>query len=128
VELAGWDWAEHPPEQAAPTDGPATRWGLYAVSGTYDGSAMTVSGAVPLALYDTVAQPSPRPVAPPELTPAQWAGVESGVRLLPGLLTSVRESETGPVHVDVVHDDGTLQGWADTTFGPGAVRVTSMLR
>jgi len=40
----------------------------------------------------------------------------------------VREGDTGPVYVDVVHDDGSLQAWADTSFGAGAVRVTSALR
>lgn len=128
VPLAGWNWAEHPPEQQAGTDGASTSWGSYAVTGTFDGLTLAVTGAVPLALYDTLARPSPRPVAPPDLTAAQWATVESGVRLLPGLLTSAREDDTGPVHVDVVHDDGTLQDWADAAFGPGAVRVTSMLR
>lgn len=127
VPLTGWDWAEHPPEQAAPTDGPATRWGSYAVTGAFDGITMSVTSAVPLALYDTMARSAPRPVAPPDLTPAQWARVESGVRLLPGLLTSAREGDTGPVYVEVVYDDGTLQDWVDTTFGTGAVRLTSML-
>jgi hypothetical protein len=128
IPLAGWSWAEHPAEQTADTDGPSTSWGSYAVTGTFDGLTLTVTGAVPLALYDTVAEPSPRPMAPPDLTADQWADVETGVRLLPGLLTSAREGDTGPVYVDVVHDDGTLQAWADASFGVGAVRVTSALR
>lgn len=128
VPLAGWSWAEHPAEQTADNDGPSASWGSYAVTGTFDGLTLTVSGAVPLALYDAVALPSPRPMAPPALSPDQWAQVEAGVRLLPGLLTSTREDDTGPVHADVVHDDGTLQSWADASFGVGAVRVTSMLR
>jgi hypothetical protein len=128
IPLAGWSWAEHPAEQTANPDGPSTSWGSYAVTGTFDGLTLTVTSAVPLALYDTVAEPSPRPMAPPDLTAAQWADVETGVRLLPGLLTSAREGDTGPVYVDVVHDDGTLQAWADASFGVGAVRVTSALR
>ncbi len=128
VPLAGWDWAVHPPEQPVGTAGPSTRWGSYAVTGTFDGLTLTVTGAVPLALYDTMAPPSPRPMAPPDLTARQWADVESGVRLLPGLLTSGREGDTGPLLVDVVHDDGTLQSWADASFGDGVVVVTSALR
>ena len=128
IPLSGWSWAEHPAEQTADADGPSTSWGSYAVTGTFDGVTLTVTDAVPLALYDTVAEPSPRPMAPPDLTVGQWAEVESGVRLLPGLLTSAREGEAGPVLVDVVHDDGTLQAWADASFGVGAVRVTSALR
>ena len=128
IPLAGWSWAEHPAEQTANPDGPSTSWGSYAVTGTFDGLTLTVTSAVPLALYDTVAEPSPRPMAPPDLTADQWADVETGVRLLPGLLTSAREGDSGPVHVEVVHDDGTLQAWADASFGVGAVRVTSALR
>ena len=58
----------------------------------------------------------------------EWVAVESAVGRLPGVLTVVREAETGPVHVDVVHDDGSLQDWATATFGAGAVLVTSALR
>jgi hypothetical protein len=128
IPLAGWDWDEAGVQEEVPAGpGSATRWGTYAVTGPFDGLGMTVTDSVPLALYDTVAQPSPRPVAPPALTPEQWAAVEAGVRLLPGLLTSAREG-AGPVHVEVVHDDGSLQDWADAAFGAGAVRVTSALR
>jgi hypothetical protein len=31
------------------------------------------------------------------------------------------------VVVDVIHDDGTLQDWADTTYGDGLVFVHSAL-
>ncbi len=128
VPLGGWDWTSAGIQEEAPagTSGP-TRWGTYAVTGTFDGSTMTVSSSVPLALYDPVAPPTPEPVTPPQLTVEEWAGVEAGVRRLPGLLTSMREGDVGPVLADVVHDDGTLQRWADSAFGPGAVRVTSML-
>ena len=107
VPLAGWDWAE--PGSGAAGRGSATRWGTYAVTGTFDGLTMTVTSSVPLALYDTVAEPSPSPSAPPSLSADEWAGVESGVLVLPGMLTSMREGDVGPVLVDVVHDDGTLQ-------------------
>jgi hypothetical protein len=128
IPLVGWDWETTGPHEQSDLGGEVTRWGTWAVTGTFDGTTMTVTGSVPLALYDVAAQPSPRPVAPPDLTDAGWARVEAGVRLLPGLLTSAREGDTGPVLADVVHDDGTLQDWADASFGPGAVRVTSALR
>ena len=128
IPLRGWDWSAAGIQEEAPAGtGRPTRWGTYAVTGVFDGSTMTVSSSVPLALYDTLATPSPRPVAPPELTVEQWADIEAGVRLMPGLVTSRREGDTGPVLADVVHDDGTLQDWADAAFGPGAVRVTSLL-
>ena len=33
----------------------------------------------------------------------------------------------GYVSVDVVHDDGSLQAWADETYGEGVVVITSAL-
>lgn len=128
VPLAGWDWAEAGTQEEVPAGpGSATRWGTYAVTGTFDGLTMTVTNSVPLALYDTVAEPSPSPSALPSLSTDEWAGVESGVRLLPGMLTSMREGDVGPVLVDVVHDDGSLQAWTDAAFGAGTVRVRSAL-
>jgi hypothetical protein len=129
VRLEGWDWTAAGIQEEAPAGpGRATRWGTYAVTGSFDGSTMTVSGTVPLALYDPVAPTPPQPLTPPALTAGEWASVETGVRLLPGLLTSMRDGDVGPVLADVVYDDGSLQAWADTAFGPGAVRVTPMLR
>jgi hypothetical protein len=31
------------------------------------------------------------------------------------------------VDVEVVHDDGSLQAWADATYGAGLVRISSAL-
>ena len=81
-----------------------------------------------LALYDAMAQPSPTPVPPPDLSDAQWDAVERALRATPGLLTSGRSDDRGPVLVSVVHDDGSIQAWADDSFGSGAVVVTSALR
>lgn len=128
LPLSGWDWAQHEPEQQTDAGAPVTRWGSYAVTGTFDGLTLTVTGAVPLALYDTFALPTPTPTPVPELTQTQWAAVVQGVRAAPGLLTVDRPNDTGPVQVSVVHDDGPVQAWADTSFGVGAVVVTSALR
>lgn len=128
IPLTGWDWAVAGIQDEADLGGGRTRWGTYAVTGIFDGHVLAVTGSVPLALYDPAAQPSPRPVAPPDLSEDEWVAVESAVGRLPGVLTVVREAETGPVHVDVVHDDGSLQDWATATFGAGAVLVTSALR
>ena len=98
------------------------------MTGGFDGSTLTVASSVPLALYDVAAAPSPRPVAPPSLDEEGWTAVERTVTAVPGVLTVVRESPTGPVHLTVVHDDGSVQAWATEAFGPGAVLVTSALR
>jgi hypothetical protein len=44
---------------------------------------------------------------------------------LPGMLTA--SSGFDRVDVDVIHDDGSLQAWADATYGPGLVRISSAL-
>lgn len=128
IPLTGWDWADAGVQDEADLGTGRTRWGTYAVTGTFDGSVLAVTGSVPLALYDPAAPPSPRTVAPPPFSEDQWVGVEAAVGRLPGLLTVVRDPQRGPVHVGVVHDDGSLQHWATTAFGPGAVLVTSALR
>lgn len=128
IPLVGWDWASNPPDSETEAGAPVTRWGTYAITGTFDRTTLTVTSAVSLALYDTMAQPSPTPVPPPDLSDAQWDAVESALRATPGLLTSGRSDDRGPVLVSVVHDDGSIQAWADASFGPGAVVVTSALR
>lgn len=128
VPLSGWDWETAGAQEEAGSGAATTRWGTYAVTGTFDGLTLTVTGSVPLALYDTVAPPSPRPVAPPTLSEEGWAAVENRARELPGVLTVGRQDADGPVYVTVVHDDGSLQASAAATFGPGAVLVTSALR
>ncbi|WP_392541861.1 hypothetical protein [Oryzobacter telluris] len=127
IPLAGWTWKTGSFEDGSSVGNP-TKWGTYAVTGTFDGLTVTVTSSIPLALHDTVAPPSPRPMAPPDLSAEEWAAIETGVRVIPGMLTSMREGDQGPVLVEVVHDDGTLQDWADQAFGVGAVRLTSMLR
>ena len=98
------------------------------MTGTFDGLTLSVTGAVPLALYDALAEPTPTPAPLPRLTEAQWAAVVDAVRAAPGLLTSDRPDGTGPVRLSVVHDDGSVQAWADASFGVGAVVVASALR
>jgi hypothetical protein len=128
VPLDGWDWATAGPHETADLQGRQTRWGTYAVTGRFDGTTMTVTGSVPLALYDVAAEPSPRPSAPPTLSAQQWDAVQAGLRAAPGLLTAERTGDTGPVQALVVHDDGSIQAWADASFGAGVVLVTSALR
>jgi len=51
--------------------------------------------------------------------------IASKVFKLPGVSTAaVRVDE---VHVELLYDDGTLQAWADATYGAGLVRITSDL-
>lgn len=128
LPLVGWSWATAQPQDQIVVGGRVVRSGTYAVSGRFDGRALTVTGSVPLGLYDVETEPSPRPSAPPDLDAAQWEAVMRGLDATPGLIELGPEGNTGPVRVTVVYDDGTIQAWADDSFGAGAVVVTSALR
>ena len=189
--LADFDWGDVGSEEAA-----GVRWGSYALTGTYDGSTFTVTDAIPAALYDTMAQPEPEPLAAacdqptttdtakatpedldatlaaasalpsyaaawltgntinvavtedPEAAEAElrrtWGGMlcvttvertdadlnrvnqELQAALGDQLLTS---GSTSPDSLDaqVVYDDGSVQEWADATYGEGLVRISSAL-
>jgi hypothetical protein len=128
IDISGWDWAANPPDAQSDAGSPVTKWGVYAVDGTFDGLTLTVTSAVSLALYDAMAEPSASPATPPDLSAAGWDAVDAAVRGVPGLISVERSEDTGPVMVTVVHDDGSIQQWADSSFGAGAVVVTSALR
>ena len=132
--LVGWDWrrerlvlgqpgAGHSHEQAG-----GVRWGRYFLTGSWDGRVLTVQTAVPEALYDgTPEQPGDLPPPGRNLSPAELDAllVELGEGL-PGVLSAYPD-DAGRVRVDVVYDDGSLQAWADATYGPGLVVVNPML-
>ena len=128
IALRGWDWTANPPDDQSEAGSPVTKWGVYAVEGTFDGAALSVTRATSLALYDAMAEPSASPAAPPDLSDAEWDAVEVAVGAVPGLIAVDRADGAGPVVVTVVHDDGTIQQWADLSFGADAVVVTSALR
>ncbi|MCA1481879.1 hypothetical protein, partial [Bradyrhizobium sp. NBAIM08] len=58
IALSGWNWATNPPDAQSDAGSPVTKWGVYAVDGTFDGLTLTVSSAVSLALYDPMAEPT----------------------------------------------------------------------
>ncbi|MGZ4447784.1 MAG: hypothetical protein ACXVEC_13795 [Nocardioides sp.] len=121
--VRGWDWAGR---QGVFERSGTTRWGSFALAGSFDGTALTVTDAVPAALYDPAARPD---LPGPDTGGLDPKRAEVQRRLeadpLPGTL-SVAEVP-GAVQVDVVHDDGSLQAYADATYGAGAVRVVSAL-
>ncbi|QYJ03999.1 hypothetical protein KUV85_17005 [Nocardioides panacisoli] len=124
--IVDWDWSEHTVHQQSR----GVRWGSFAVTGTFDGESVTVTDAVPAALYDPMA---PGPGEDPEcgsepcpsLTDDELREIRQRLGDLPGMQTV--EGNRAPVTVTVVHDDGSLQEWADAEYGEGAVRVVSLL-
>jgi len=132
--LAAWDWRQERLVLGQPGGGRSyeqaggVRWGRYFLTGSWDGRVLTVQTAVPEALYDGAPEdrgdlPDPeRDLSPTEL---DALAAELGDSL-PGALSSYVD-DAGRARVDVVYDDGSLQAWADATYGRGVVVVTSML-
>ncbi len=60
-----------------------------------------------------------------EHTEAELVEIQDSLQGLPGLLSSGPQLDK--LVVDVVWDDGTLQAWADDTYGDAVVLVTSLL-
>jgi hypothetical protein len=217
LPIEGWSWKDNPMHESAS----GTRWGSFALVGTFDGEAFTVTDATPAALYDPMAEPDepslttpceepdggwkvldPSKTTPetmdatfvaasalpdyasawmdqsinpastsddpavqesemndPELTiinvvvtgdPAAaeaelrrtWGGmlcvstaevteremlaIQEDLSDLPGLQSS-GSVETDVLDATVLFDDGSIQEWADATYGEGRVRISSLL-
>lgn len=121
--IDGWDWADH---KGTYDSANGVRWGAYSVGGTWDGTTFGYTDAVTAALHDPMPQPSPTYPTPAEdHTDAELAAIAEEVGDLPGALSSY--GAEGHVLADVVYDDGSLQAWADQTYGDGVVVLTSML-
>jgi hypothetical protein len=58
-------------------------------------------------------------------TQRERARIQAELNHLPGMLSSGAGNDI--VDVEVVHDDGSLQAWADAVYGPGLVRISSAL-
>lgn len=72
--LAGWDWAAHPEHE----EQSGVRWGMFALTGTFDGDTLTVTDAVPAALYDPAATaPDPGPGIPCDAPAGGWAPLDA---------------------------------------------------
>ncbi|MXG91986.1 hypothetical protein [Nocardioides flavescens] len=122
--VEGWDWSTSG-QGMHETQG-SIRWGSYALTGTWDGSALTVDDAVPAALYDAA------PVPSEPGSEATVSVIQGADEVVAALQTAVPDAMgvtvlDGQVHLDVAYDDGSVQDWADATYGPGVVVVTSAL-
>ena len=126
-KIAGWDWAANPQHE----DQGGTTWGSFHLQGTFDGTAFTVSGATPAALYDTM-------TAPPEEEPpgtsceepaGGWVVDESttsgeamdatltAASALPDYATAWLDGET--INVAVTGDPAAAEATLRETWGGG---------
>ena len=121
--IAGWDWSDH---RGMFESDHGVKWGQFAVTGTWDGETLTCENAVPAALYDPMTgPPEVRPEPADDLSDSELDDLAEEVGQLPG--ASGAYVDAGQVLVDVLYDDGSLQDWADGTYGRDVVLVTSML-
>lgn len=128
VPLQGWSWEGI---EGVESSGDV-RWGAYAVTGAFDGETFTVTApAMLLALYDPPPAPDPSEGRTGETPEARLLAIQS---LLPerlgddGSFYLGSYPERGHLWVDVLWDDGTLQGAADDEFGADVVYLRSALR
>lgn len=122
--ITNWDWKTHGQKMFEQQG--ETRWGTYAVTGRWDGTAFEVADTVPGALYDpAMVAPSPTPTPATSYSEQELTGIQETVQGLPGAQGAYVSD--GHVLVDVMYDDGTLQAWADEEYGAAVVVVGSLL-
>ncbi|MEO6510838.1 MAG: hypothetical protein ABIO16_07600 [Nocardioides sp.] len=123
LAMTGWDWSSH---EGAFDNASGVRFGSFVVTGVFDGETLAAQSAVSGAVYDPMKEPQPTSSAAEDHTPAQLEAIAEKLNDLPGALTTMPGENL--VVVDVIHDDGSLQDWADASYGAGLVFVHSALR
>lgn len=125
IPLVNWTWEGI---EGSETSGDVT-WGAYAVQGTYDGEAFSVTQPpIMLALYDPMPFPDPTDGEAGAGTESELLAIQEELpdRLEESYLSSYPDN--GYLWIDVVWDDGTWQDAADREFGDDVVVVRSALR
>ncbi len=123
--LVGWAWGDHGGELERVGD---VRWGEFVVTGTWDGTSVTVASARAAGPGDRPVDDAPHPAPTHRLSADELAGIAEEVGDLGGARSAGGAYATQEqVLVDVVYDDGSLQSWADATYGVGVVLVTAGL-
>ena len=122
MPLDGWNWADH---QGDYDDGNGTKFGTFAITGTFDGTTLTAQSAVSGALYDPMPWPEPTSGAADDHSQSDLEAIAEELTALPGALTTMPGDNL--VVLDVIHDDGTIQDWVDAKYGDGLVFVHSAL-
>jgi len=122
LALGGWDWSEHRGEFEQAGD---VRFGSFVITGTFDGTTLTYESGFSGAVYDPMPRPQPTSSAAEDHTQAELEAIAQELHELPGAMSTMPGDNL--VVVDVVHDDGSLQDWADAAYGAGLVFVHSAL-
>lgn len=119
--LEGWSWAEHEGDYDQVGD---VRWGVFYVTGTWDGTTFTLTSAEP---GDGVLPDEPElpPAADPPPATDELGRIADEVRTLGGAVGAYADDIR--VLVEVPYDDGSLQDWVDDEYGAGVVAVVAVL-
>jgi len=121
--ITNWDWKSVDGMFEQQGD---VRWGTFAVTGTWDGTAFAVSEAIPAALYDPMPEEPPTyPQPSKDYTDEELAGFAEDLLEVVGVQGAY--GADGHVLVDVTYDDGSYQDYADAAYGDGVVVVTGAL-
>lgn len=121
--ITNWDWDA---QQGVFEQQGNVRWGTFAVTGAWDGTAFTVEDAIPGALYDPAPVDPSEPPAPAEdYSEAELEQMAQDLGDLPGAQGAY--AMEGHVFIDVLYDDGSIQAWADEEYGAHVVIITSAL-
>lgn len=106
--MAGWDWTAHPEHE----DQSGTTWGSFALTGTFDGTTLTVTEAIPAALYDATSQAPEPEFGTPCPPPAEgWAVVEP---------TKADQASMDATFAAASALPGYAGAWIDGSTDPGA--------
>jgi hypothetical protein len=119
--LEGWDWADHEGDYDQVGE---VRWGVFYVTGTWDGTTFVVTSAEP----DDAGTPTEPELPPAAATPPstdELGRIADELRDLGGATGAYANEQQ--VLVDVPYDDGSLQDWVDEEYGAGVVAVVSVL-
>lgn len=122
--IPNWDWDTHGGGGFEEASG--VRWGLYSLTGEWNGTEFTVSDTVIAALYDSFYEEPPAPPAPARTYSSEELNsyaIEVGD--LPGAQGAY--ADESHVYLDVTYDDGSIQSYLDQTYGENVVLVTSAL-
>ena len=119
--LEGWDWSAYDGHYDQQGD---IRWGVFVVTGTWDGTTFVVGSAQPGDGYIPTEPELPPPADNPPSTD-ELGRIADELRDLGGA-TGTYANET-QVLVDVPYDDGSLQDWVEEEYGEGVVVVTPAL-
>lgn len=124
IPLVGWEWTDIDGSEASGD----TRWGAYAVEGTYDGATFTVtSPPISLALYDPAVPLDPTDGEPGPADEATLTSTQDDIHAQLGDAALASWPQNGRLWVQVVWDDGSLQDAADARYGDDVVVIQSSL-